>query len=162
MKKGVNGHASVDFCSLLMQASCSRLSRTIFLMHMRTLTTLRFISRSSQTVQWVKRKQARGAMERCIRAVRVWLIVDKLKLNKDKSEFKLIGTRQQLSKVRTYSLMVGDTQAKSVSEARNLGVWFDPNLQFRSHINKTCQLAFFLLYNIRRIRKYLPYEAAKS
>ena len=77
-------------------------------------------------------------MERCIRAVRAWLIVDKLKLNEDKSEFMLIGTRQQLSKVRTDSLMVGDTQVKSVSEARNLGVWFDSNFQFRSDINKTC------------------------
>ena len=82
--------------------------------------------------------EARSTMERCIRAVRAWLIVDKLKLNEDKSEFMLIGTRQQLSKVRTDSLMVGDTQVKSVSEARNLGVWFDSNFQFRSHINKTC------------------------
>ena len=106
--------------------------------------------------------EARGPMEKCIRAVRAWLIVDKLKLNEDKSEFMLIGTCQQLSKVRTDSLMVGDTQVKSVSEARNLGVWFDSNFQFRSHINKTCQSAFFSLYNIRRIRKYLPFEAAKS
>ena len=66
--------------------------------------------------------EARGALERCIRAVRAWLVVDKLKLNEDKSEFMLIGTRQQLSKVRTASLMVGDTQVKSGSEARNLGV----------------------------------------
>ena len=68
-------------------------------------------------------------MERCIRAVRAWLIVDKLKLNEDNSEFMLIGTRQQLSKVRTDSLIVGDTQVKSVSEARNLGVWFYSNFQ---------------------------------
>ena len=73
----------------------------------------------------------------------------------------LIGTCQQLSKVRTDSLMVGDTQVKSVSEARNLGIWFDSNFQFGSHINKTCQSAFFSPYNIRRIRKYLPFEAAK-
>ena len=75
-------------------------------------------------------------MERCIRAVRAWLIVDKLKLNEDKSEFMLIGTRQQLSKVRTDSLMVGDTQVKSVSEVRNLCVSFESNFQFRSYINK--------------------------
>ena len=87
--------------------------------------------------------EAGGAMERCIRAVRAWLIVDKLKLNKDQSEFMLTGTRQQLSKVRADSLMVGDTQLKSVSEARNLGVWFDSNLLFCSHLNKTCQSAFF-------------------
>ena len=106
--------------------------------------------------------EARGAMERCIRAVKAWLIVDKLKLNKDKSEFKLIGTGQQLSTIRTDSLMVGNTQVNSVSEAWNLDVWFDFNFQFRSHINNTCQSAFFSPYNIRRIRKYLLFEAAKS
>ena len=89
-------------------------------------------------------------------------VADKLKLNEDNSEFMLIGTRQQLSKVRTDSLIVGDTQVKSVSEARNLGVWFYSNFQVRSHINKTCQSAFFSLYKIKRIRKYLPFEAAKS
>ena len=79
-------------------------------------------------------------------------VADKLKLNEDKSEFMLIGTRQQLSRVRIVSLMVGDTQVKSVSEARNLGVWFDSNFQFHSHINKTCQSAFFSLYKIRCIK----------
>ena len=53
----LKGHASDHFCSLLMRASCSRLSRTIRLMRMRTTTTLTFICRSSQTVQWVRRKQ---------------------------------------------------------------------------------------------------------
>ena len=105
---------------------------------------------------------AKCAMERCIRAVRAWMVEDKLKLNEEKTEFMLIGTRQQLSKIRTDSLLVGDTPIPSVTEARNLGVWFDSNLHFHNHINKTCQLAFFSLYNIRRIRKYLPFEAAKT
>ena len=42
------------------------------------------------------------------------------------------------------------------------GVWFDSNFQFHSHINKPCQSAFYSLYYIRRIRKYLPLEAAKT
>ena len=53
----LKGHASDHFCSLLMRESCSRLSKTICLMRMRTLTTLSFICRSSQTVQWIRRKQ---------------------------------------------------------------------------------------------------------
>jgi len=40
------------------------------------------------------------AMELCImKAIRAWMIADKLKLNDDKTEFLIIGTRQQLSKV---------------------------------------------------------------
>ena len=50
----------------------------------------------------------------------------------------------------------------SVSEARNLGVWFYSRFQFQTHINKTCQSAFYSIYNIRRIRKFLSFEAAKT
>ena len=53
--------------------------------------------------------EARFAMEQCIRAVRAWMVVDKLKLNEEKTEFMLIGTHQQLSKVRTDSLLVAGT-----------------------------------------------------
>ena len=87
--------------------------------------------------------EARCAMERCIRDVRAWMIIDKLKLNEEKTEFMLIGTRQQLVKVRSDSLLVGETHVPPVNEARNLGVWFDSNFQFHSHINKTCQSAFY-------------------
>ena len=50
----------------------------------------------------------------------------------------------------------------SVSEVRNLGIWFDSKFQFQTHINKTCQSAFYFIYNIRRIRKFLSFEAAKT
>ena len=49
-----------------------------------------------------------SAMENCIRAVRAWMIQDKMKLNDDKTEFLIIGTSQQLKKVRTDTLSVGD------------------------------------------------------
>ena len=39
------------------------------------------------------------AMERCISDIRTWMLTDKLKLNDDKTEFMLIGTKQQHSKV---------------------------------------------------------------
>ena len=87
----------------------------------------------------VSETDVRFAMEQCIRAVRAWMVVDKLKLNEEKTEFMLIGTHQQLSKVRTDSLLVAGTVVSSVSEARNLGVWFDSKFQFQTHINKTCQ-----------------------
>ncbi|CAH3026481.1 unnamed protein product [Porites evermanni] len=38
-------------------------------------------------------------MERCISDILTWMLTDKLKLNDDKTEFMLIGTKQQLSKV---------------------------------------------------------------
>ena len=63
-------------------------------------------------------------MELCIKTIRAWMITDKLKLNDDKTEFLIIGTRQQLSKVHIEKLSVGDVSVKPATVARNLGTWF--------------------------------------
>ena len=59
---------------------------------------------------------------------------DKLKVNENKTEVMLIGTRQQLSKVNLGTLTVGDTSVVIVNKARNPGVWFDSQLNFNVHI----------------------------
>ena len=56
------------------------------------------------------------------------MYLDKLKLNLDKTECLLIGTRQQLQKVSNIStLSVRDSQIAPSCEVRNLGTWFDSN-----------------------------------
>ena len=100
--------------------------------------------------------EAVHAIEQCIHAIRAWMQADKLKLNENKTEVMLIGTyltRQQLSKVNLDTLTVGDTTVAIANKARNLGVWFDSQLNFNVHITKTCSLSFCSLYKIRRIRK---------
>ena len=101
-------------------------------------------------------------MERCISDICTWMLTDKLKLNDDKTEFMLIGTKQQLSKVNIDCLTVGSIDVAPVTVARNLGTWFDSNLNLQEQIHKTCKSGFFHLYNIRRIRKYLSQESART
>ena len=79
-------------------------------------------------------------------------------LNDGKTEFLLIGNRQQLAKVSIDSIKVGDADIAPVSSARNLGTWFDSHMEMSVHISKTCNSAFYYLYNIRHIRKYLSKE----
>ena len=86
--------------------------------------------------------EAVHVMEQCIRAIRAWMQADKLKLNKNKTEVMLIGTRQKLSRVNLGTLTVGDTTVATVNKARNLGIWFDSQLNFNVHITKTCSLSF--------------------
>ena len=61
-----------------------------------------------------------------------WMLTDKLKLNDDKTEFMLLGTKQQLSKVNIDSLTVGSIDVAPVTVARNLGTWFDSCLLYTS------------------------------
>ena len=103
-----------------------------------------------------------SAMEKCIRAVRAWMIQDKMKLNDDKTEFLIIGTSQQLKKVHIDTLSVGDAIISPVLSARNLGAYFDSNMTLVPFINNTCKSAFSQLYNIKRIRKYLTTDTSKT
>ena len=96
------------------------------------------------------------ALHNCIKDIRTWMAVDKLKLNDGKTEFLIIGTAAQLKKVNISSIVIGQ-DVPVVSCARNLGVWFDNNLNMSHHINKTCQSVVYHLHNIRRIRKFLSY-----
>ena len=45
--------------------------------------------------------------------------------NDTKTEFLIIGTRQQLAKVSIDSIGVGDADIKPAQNVRNLGSWFD-------------------------------------
>ena len=46
-------------------------------------------------------------------------------------------------------------------EARDLSVWLDTKLTMSAHINRLYEAAFFYLYNIHHIRKFLSKRALK-
>ena len=103
------------------------------------------------------------AIENCIRYIRQWMCVRKLMLNDDKTEFLLVGTRKQLTKVSIDGVRVGDYNISPSPSVRiNLGTWFDPHLDMDVHIAKTCSSAFYYLYNIRHIRKYLSRSSTET
>ena len=83
-------------------------------------------------------------------------------LNDDMAEFLIIGNRQQLSKVSIQSIKIGQTEVSPVVSARNLGTWFDTHLDMGAHIIKTYSSAFYYLYNIRHISKYLSRESTAT
>ena len=49
----------------------------------------------------VNQVEAVNVMERCIASIGNWMKLDKLKLNSDKTEIILIGTKPQLKKIKT-------------------------------------------------------------
>ena len=95
------------------------------------------------------------AMENCIKDIRTWMFNDRLLLNDNKTEFIVLGTKQQLSKINIPNISVGDNIIVPVSHVRNLGSWFDSNMSMSTYITKVCSVGFYHLHNIKRISKYL-------
>ena len=95
------------------------------------------------------------SMERCISDICAWMTNIYLKLNVIKTEFLVIGSRQQLTKIKIDSIRVGSTEIQKVSSVRNLGVWLDTSMTMTRHIGKACSKAFFGWDKIKQIRKFL-------
>ena len=81
---------------------------------------------------------------------------DKLKINDDKTEFLVIGSRQQLLKIYHCSVRVCTIDIKPVKVACNLGTWFNSHFSMLTHISMSCSAAFYWLHNIKRISQFLP------
>ena len=86
----------------------------------------------------------------------------KLLLKDDKTEFLLVGSCYQLAKVSIDG--VADYNISPSPSLRNLGTWLDAYLSMNVNIIKTCACssAFYYLYNISRIRKYLSRSSTES
>ena len=85
-----------------------------------------------------------------------------LKLNEDKTEFLLIGSRQQLAKISVPHVTVGNSEVTSVSQARNLGAIFDSTMSLDSHVSNLVRSASLHIRNIGHIRKYLDATATEQ
>ena len=107
-----------------------------------------------------------SAIEDCAAAIRKLKFVlrhprsDFKKLNDDKTEFLLVDTK--LAKVCIKDIKVICVEISPSSDVRNLGVRFDSSRNMSEHITKLCASAFFYIYNISRIRKYLSRDSAKT
>ena len=60
------------------------------------------------------------AIENCTCNVPAWMRDDKLMLNDDKTEFLIIGTERQLSRVSIDKVKIGQAEVSPVSSVRNL------------------------------------------
>ena len=100
-------------------------------------------------------------LEMCISEIREWMIVNKIKLNDDKTEFIFFGSRQQLSKIGDVSINIGRVQVQLVDYVRNLGYHMDQLLKNGPHINKLVSNLYLQLKSIYRICKKLDQKSCK-
>ena len=89
-----------------------------------------------------------AAIERCVQVIRNWMWDNRLLLNEDKTEFLLIGTKQQLAKVKIDHVKVGTVNVVPYSPIKNLGVWFDSNLSMAEHITRRVLLHFIIFITL--------------
>ena len=74
-----------------------------------------------------------------------------LKLNDDKTEFIILGTRQQLAKLSDVSIRIENTTVLPVDYVCNLGFFLKKLLKNSNQVNRLTAGLFNQLRNINRI-----------
>ena len=100
-------------------------------------------------------------IESCVCDIDLWMARNKLKLNRDKTELLLIGSKHRLCPLLD-GILVGDCRVHPSDTARNIGVVFDQTLSLDKHVNLIFKSALFHLRNIVKVREYLTVESTKA
>ncbi len=97
----------------------------------------------------------------CIGDIKNWMRNNFLLLNSEKTEVLIIGPKNHTSNNLEHCLTCDGCSLDSSSSVRNLGVLFDSNLCFDSHVSSICKTAFFHLKNISKLRPMLSMSNAE-
>ena len=90
-------------------------------------------------------------------------VIKEIKLNPDKIEFLLIGSkvqREKFSKCFPTRLLAQEV-TPSPSDT-NLGIVFDSALNFKSHISGISRACYYHIRDMHRIRRFLTPSVAKT
>ena len=84
-----------------------------------------------------------------------------LKLNEEKTEVIVFGSRQRLKNVDINSISVAGCEVQTVTSVGNIGVQLDSNMTMEHQVNKIVSTSWYHLRNIFQIRKYLTQSATE-
>ena len=100
-------------------------------------------------------------LQKCLSAVQSWMAENKLKLNPDKTEFIVLGTEKQQTKLADhFPIDIMGNKFSPCSKVKNLGVIFDSTLSMSKHVSLVCKSCFYHIRDFSRIRRLLSKSVA--
>ena len=99
----------------------------------------------------------------CLQDVKEWMSASKLKLNSDKTEFILFGSKKQRERLNAcFPIDILGNPLHPTKSVRNLGVWFDSGFSFSKHVQNVCKSCFSQLRDFRNIRQFLRLQSIQN
>ena len=126
--------------------------------------SFQFYADDTQLYVHLTHKNVASALDKlshCLEDVKRWLYTNKLKLNPDKTEFIVFGSKSQREKLnQSFPVNILGNLISPIDAVRNLGVWFDSDFSFSCHVMKVCKACFAHVRDLKRLRGHLTHEAA--
>ena len=105
-----------------------------------------FYADDSQLYIHLSQKNASAAFEKlnkCLNDVKEWMTISKLKLNPDKTEFIIFGSKRQRDKLKAcFPIDILGNSLCPADSVKNLGVWLDSDFSLSKHVQNVCKSCF--------------------
>ena len=100
-------------------------------------------------------------VSRCLDDIKEWMSASKIKLNPDKTEFIVFGSKRQRDKLKGYfpSTILGSSLFPA-EWVKNLDVWFNSGFSLSKHVQNVCKSCFVQLRDFRHVRRFLNHDAS--
>ena len=125
-----------------------------------------FYADDSQVYMYLSLQNASVAFEklnRCLDDVKEWMSTSKLKLNPDKTEFIIFGSKRQTDKLKAcFVIDILGNSLCPVDSVKNLGVWFDSDFSLSKHVQNVCKSYFLKLRDFKHVRWFLTHDVCAS
>ena len=95
-------------------------------------------------------------MEASLASISDWFCLHALKLNANKTQLMVFGSRQNLRKVPDFSVSLRDSVLQPCEQVGNLGVVFDSALSWEAHVSELSRRCTGLLIGLSHARNCLP------
>ena len=101
-------------------------------------------------------------LNRCLQDVKEWMLASKLKLNPDKTEFILFGSKKQRERLNV--CLPINILGKPFTPPSQSGTWVCglTDFSFSKYVQNVCKSCFIQLSYFRNIRQFLTQDAAVS
>ena len=84
-----------------------------------------------------------------------------LKLNDSKTEFMIVGTRQQLELAGEHSIRIGNDTIRPTPFVQNLRYFYYPQLKNNIYVNKLASSLYITAKKISRVKHLVDQDTAK-
>ena len=107
-------------------------------------------------------KSALDQLEKCLHEIRQWMAANWLKLNDDKTEFIIFGSKENLEHVQTKEIKISEVSVDRVASVKSIGATLDSHLTMESQVAAICKSSWFHLHQISKIKEYLTRDQLQT
>ena len=118
--------------------------------------------KQSHTANAYEAKLVNSQMSQTMQKVKIWMDMNRLKLNESKTEFIMFGSKQMVDRCQVDSLTVNGMSIDCSTSIKYLGVFLDQSLTLKKQVATKCRAAMAGLRLIRNIRHMLTQDACHT